>query len=111
MLVLLNLKVPTEWSKEQIINAVTEMRLHRSSDMELNIEAVSAEDLSVIVDVERKILRDDDKLSTKINNMMRSILSDAGINTEESAKVEVNVGISNHTGIKYFFYEEQITHS
>ncbi|CAC5391468.1 unnamed protein product [Mytilus coruscus] len=94
--VLLHLKVPTEWSRSRIKDAVRAMRLQGTYDMAINIKAVSTDDLNIVAEILRKTLGDDQKLRDEIEKFIGSILLGAEINEHESDMVVIDMAIANN---------------
>lgn len=93
--VLLHLKLPPGWNINQIKDAVKKMKLQETSDMPINIKSIS-EDLTIVADVSSSSLRDNQELSSKIKQVIASIMSDTGINTLESAVIGIELDIPNY---------------
>lgn len=83
--------------------AVDEMRLTGTPEMNIRIKAISRDDLNIYAEMANHLLYNVLELRSEINKMMSSLISDAAINTTEQAKVGVKLRVPECSGIIQLF--------
>lgn len=101
--VFMQLDIPNAWDKTKVFEAVDELRLNGTTDMNIRIKAISIDDLNIYADIAKKVLSNVHVLSSEINKMMSTILLEADINTTEHAKFCVNLKIQDTSGKSIYF--------
>ncbi|CAC5393328.1 unnamed protein product [Mytilus coruscus] len=91
--VLLQLDLPESWDKHKIFEAVDEMRLKGTPDMNIRIKTILTDDLDIIAEMANTILRNVHELSSEIKKIMSSMLSEAEITTKRHDEVGFNLKI------------------
>lgn len=75
------------------------LRLNGSSDMNINILAVSLDDLNIYSDIARRVLKQVDLLEDEVKIIMSGLLSEAAPDPKQNAEVVVSFKIPDNTGI------------
>lgn len=100
--VILQFDIPTSWDKRSVFEAIDELRLTRTSDMNIKIKAILFDDLKSFAEIANTTLYNVLELSCEICKIMSTDLSEAAIITAQSAEVGVNLNIPDRKGKSFF---------
>lgn len=75
------------------------MRLNKTSDVNIRIMAVSPCELNIYSEIAMTVLRNEDLLQNEVKTIMSGMLSEAAIDTKQSADVTVSLTIPDITGM------------
>lgn len=95
----MQLDIPTSWNKAKMFEAIDELRLMGTPDMNIQIKAISVDDLKVYAEIAKMVLCNADELRSEINKIMSAMLSEAEIDTTEHVDFGVNLIVPNITGM------------
>ncbi|XP_063410710.1 uncharacterized protein LOC134693739 [Mytilus trossulus] len=95
--VFMQLDLPASWNRTTVLQYLDELRLNRTSDMNIRIMAVSPDDLKVISEMARTVLRKVDLLKQEVNMIISGMLAYAAIDTKHIAEVAVSLTIPEIT--------------
>lgn len=87
------------WNKTRVCDALDGMRLRATPGMNIQIKAVSPDDLDISTEIVNKLLQNVLELQSEIHDLMSRLLSEAAITTTQNADVGINLTIPDTSGI------------
>lgn len=96
--VFLQLDVPALWNRTQILEYLDELRLNRNSKMNIQIMAISPDDLNIYSEIAKTVLGQIDLLQNEVQIIMSEMVARASIDTKQSAEVVVSLTVPDTTG-------------
>ncbi|CAC5393329.1 unnamed protein product [Mytilus coruscus] len=95
--VFMQLDLPASWNRTKVLEYLDEIRLNRTSDMNIRIMAVSPDDLNVYSEIARTVLRKVDLLKDEVKIILSGMLEEASVDRKQIAKVVVSLTIPDIT--------------
>ncbi|VDI12183.1 Hypothetical predicted protein, partial [Mytilus galloprovincialis] len=95
--VFVQLDLPATWNRMKVWEYLDNLRLNGSSDMNINILAVSLDDLNIYSEIARRVFKQVDLLQDEVQKIMSGILSEAAPDPKQNAEVVVSFKIPENT--------------
>lgn len=96
----MQLDLPASWNRTTVLEYLDELRLNRTSDMNIRIMAVSPDDLKVFSEIAKNVLGKVDLLKQEVNRIISGMLVDVASDTKHIDDVVVSLTIPEFTGTK-----------
>ncbi|XP_076085677.1 uncharacterized protein LOC143056485 isoform X3 [Mytilus galloprovincialis] len=95
--VFMQLDLPASWNRTTVLEYLDELRLNRTSDMNIRIMAVSPDDLKVFSEIAKNVLGKVDLLKQEVNRIISGMLVDVASDTKHIDDVVVSLTIPEFT--------------
>ncbi|XP_071147549.1 uncharacterized protein [Mytilus edulis] len=95
--VFMQLDLPASWNRTTVLEYLDELRLNRTSDMNIRIMSVSPDDLKVFSEIARNVLGKVDLLKQEVNRIISGMLVDVASDMKHIDDVVVSLTIPEFT--------------
>ena len=93
------MEVPEDWDTYKIIRAVEKIRLKAAEESNIRIKSCSIEDLNILVEILRKVMKNTNDLQREIKHLCKNILKEAEVDTTKDAQIDITMFVEENKGM------------